>query len=173
MTFEETKPLIIEALKKEFLIKELIAEVEKVNSWDEFFAHDFANRWILYLGYKFFAEEQQQIIREKVLADGAGPCLGFAKNILKGRFIDGEPIIAREAWVSYHYAREVVNGRFEAGEKAIATSAIASYNYATEVIRKPFELGHEAMKKDPVIWCWYSGNILHTFLSNDAFPEEK
>ena len=40
-----------------------------------------------------------------------------------GKFIEGEPIIAKSPYYSYEYARNILKGPFPLGEKAIATIA--------------------------------------------------
>jgi hypothetical protein len=49
----------------------------------------------------------------------------YARNVIKGRFELGEPVIAKDAQRSFMYARNVIKGRFELGEPKILKSIYA------------------------------------------------
>ena len=83
---------------------------------------------------------------EKIIATDRECSYHYAKDVLKGRFELGEPIIAQCAHHAYHYARNVLKGRFELGEPVIAKGAW-SYHYALNVLDGRFELGEPAILK--------------------------
>jgi hypothetical protein len=86
-----------------------------------------------------------------------------AKFVLKGRFPEGEPAIAKDPDYAYRYARDVLMGRFPEGEAAIATEPYLAYLYARDVLKGRFPEGEAAIAKNPRAAKLYL----------DAFPEAK
>ena len=79
----------------------------------------------------------------------------YAKDVLNGRFPEGEAAIAKNTRWSYYYARDVIKGRWPRGEVAIAKDpqdAYYAYLYARDVLKGRFPGGEEAIAKDP-IWA--------------------
>jgi hypothetical protein len=66
----------------------------------------------------------------------------YARDLIKGRFIEGEKLIATDLYYSYCYAVQIIKGRWEECEKTIATHPEHSYWYAHNVIKGPFHLCH-------------------------------
>jgi hypothetical protein len=58
----------------------------------------------------------------------------YARDVLEGRFAEGESAIAQDAWYSYLYARYVLKGRFAEGEPAIARDAKYSKLYSRDIL---------------------------------------
>mgnify|MGYP000037960250 CR=1 FL=1 len=52
----------------------------------------------------------------------------YAKDVLKGRFPEGEAAIATDPYVAYVYARDILKGRFPEAEASIATDTDHSAN---------------------------------------------
>jgi hypothetical protein len=71
----------------------------------------------------------------------------YAKDIIKGPFIEGGPdlegIISIDPYYSYVYARDIIKGPFKKGEKVISTDIHHSYHYAVNVIKTAFPLCHQ------------------------------
>jgi hypothetical protein len=59
----------------------------------------------------------------------AFPAYWYAKDVLKGRFPEGEKAIATDPVVSYAYARDVLKARFQEGEVAIVAHPSCVTNY--------------------------------------------
>ena len=55
-----------------------------------------------------------------------------------GKFIEGEPIIAKSPYYSYEYARNILKGPFPLGEKAIAKIAEYAYSYSEFILKNHF-----------------------------------
>jgi len=72
----------------------------------------------------------------------------YAKDILKGPFSLGEPIIAKHPGYSYSYALYVLKGPFTLGEPAIAKHPGYAYGYARYVLKGPFPLGEPTIAMD-------------------------
>jgi hypothetical protein len=53
----------------------------------------------------------------------------YARDVLKGRFAEGEKAISQKADWSYLYALNILEGRFELGEKAISENSYYSQKY--------------------------------------------
>ena len=85
------------------------------------------------------------------LTDPGWAC-GYAKNVLKGRFPEGEATMATDPRWSCDYAIYVLGGRFPEGEAAIATDAYWAFGYAADVLKGRFPEGEAAIAKDP-IWA--------------------
>lgn len=79
----------------------LVDSLLAAGTLDEWFAHPRAPLWAVWL----------------------------ACHVVRGRWPDAEPVIAREPWTSLRYARCVVKGRWEQGEAAIGKNARASKEY--------------------------------------------
>jgi hypothetical protein len=58
-----------------------------------------------------------------------------AKHVIRGRWPEGEAIIATDPYWSYCYAFDVVKGRWPEGEVTIAKSPRVAINYALDVIK--------------------------------------
>jgi len=59
----------------------------------------------------------------------------YAINVIKGKFILGEPLISKNTAYSYWYAKIVIKGKFILGEPAINKNAEYSCWYAKYVIK--------------------------------------
>lgn len=84
----------------------------------------------------------------------------YASKVLQGRFVLGEPVIARDSAYSCEYARDVMKGRFELGEPIIATNPARSYYYADRILKGRFELGEPVIAKDGVLSVQYALNVV-------------
>ena len=82
---------------------------------------------------------------ESIIARSAAQSYAYARYVLEGRFIEGERAILTDINCTYMYARNVLGGRFIEGEQLIATSASQSYLYAKEVIQGRFVLGEKVL----------------------------
>lgn len=97
---------------------------------------------------------------EKLIAKYAVSSYNYAKEILKGRFIEGEKAIATDPRYAYLYAIEILRGKFPEGEKAIAIDLHYSYWYARDILKGRFIEGEEAIAADPCQAYEYAKNIL-------------
>ena len=79
-----------------------------------------------------------------------------------GKFIEGEPIIAKSPYYSYEYARNILKWKpFKLGEPAIAKDSYYSYMYARFALKeKPFPLGEPVISKDETYSKKYTKEIL-------------
>ena len=73
----------------------------------------------------------------------------YAKSVLKGRWEEGEPIIAKDAKDSYEYALNVLKGeRFKLGEPAITKDAEWAVPYAENVIKGRWKEAEPTISKN-------------------------
>ena len=56
---------------------------------------------------------------------------------------------------AYYYARDVIKGRWPEGEEAIKRDPFWATNYAMYVIRGKWPEGEKTIKKDPWWWRFY------------------
>jgi transcription elongation factor Elf1 len=66
----------------------------------------------------------------------------------------------QKAEKSYHHAKDVIKGRFKQGENAISENAEHSYNYALNVIKGRFERGEKTINKNSHYAELYAKNVL-------------
>lgn len=90
---------------------------------------------------------------EPAIMKDAGTALEYAKYILDGRWVDAEPYIAKVPFFAVEYANDVIHGRFEAAEPNIMKNAYAACDYAKDIL-----------SNDPE-WCKIPGH------ENGRWPE--
>jgi len=73
----------------------------------------------------------------------------YARDVIEGRFPEGEEAIATNPWSAYRYARDVIKGRWPEGEAVIATDPYSAYNYAINVIGGRWPEGEAAIATEP------------------------
>ena len=80
----------------------------------------------------------------------------YAKDILRGRFYEGEAVIATHPTFAARYAADVIKGRWPEAEATIALDAEQAFNYAQDVVKGRFELGEPAISTNPNIAYRYA-----------------
>jgi len=84
----------------------------------------------------------------------------YARHVLKGRFPEGEAVIAASAYWAYEYARLVLKDRFPESEAVIAASALWAYYYALDVLKGRFPES-EAVIAASAEWAyWYARDVI-------------
>lgn len=78
---------------------------------------------------------------ESIIAQYASWSYWYARNVIRGRFIEGEAVVATHPHFAFEYANEIIKGRWPDGEEAIVSDAKWSYYYAREVLRGRFLKG--------------------------------
>lgn len=111
---------------------------------------------------------------DKVILSTSAQCaFWYAKHRLKGRFVLGEPAIAKNAEYAYAYAKDILRGAFKLGEPAIAKSNYA-YAYAVYILKQRFPLGEPAIKDKEELWKAYCRIFeLKESAELAEFPEEE
>lgn len=94
--------------------------------------------------------EKEIFSLEKLISESYFFSFYYATEVLKGRFLLGESVIAMSPSYSYHYAKDVLKGRFGPGEKAISKCSMNSLRYAKDVLKGRFYLGEKAIFEDEV-----------------------
>jgi len=59
----------------------------------------------------------------------------YAKDVIKGRWPDGEETIKKDPKWAYHYALDVIKGRWPEAEETIKNDPEWAYHYALDVIK--------------------------------------
>jgi hypothetical protein len=72
---------------------------------------------------------------EPIIANDAFPAFYYAQDVIKGRWPEGEPTIAKKPAVAYKYAMSIIKGRWPEAEPYIARHPLAAYVYAQKVIK--------------------------------------
>jgi len=84
----------------------------------------------------------------------------YAREIIKGRWIEGEDTIKTDPYRAYEYACYVIKGRWLEAEDIIKTDAQASYQYARDVIKGRWEEAEDIIKTDPLFWKLYQEEFI-------------
>ena len=87
----------------------------------------------------------------------------YSRNVIKGRWPEGEAVIATAPQWAYYYAIDVIEGPFPEGESTIATDPWSAYAYAADVLKRRWPEGEPVIARDP----HYSTKYLK------QFPEAK
>jgi len=70
----------------------------------------------------------------------------YARDVIKGRWIEAEEIISTDSECAYYYSRAVIKGRWTEAEDIISTNSYYSFLYSVDVIKgKLPENMHNAM----------------------------
>ena len=83
----------------------------------------------------------------------------YAREVIKGRFPEGEAAIIQNLRHAYRYAREVIKGRWPELE-AIIQKPIDAVNYAREVIKGRFPEGEAIIAQDPDAAYYYTRDVI-------------
>ena len=93
----------------------------------------------------------------------------YARDVIGGRWPEGEPAIAQNPNVAYLYALDVIKGRWPEAETVIAKVGFpapedsrAAYFYARDVIKGRWPEGEPAITKDAVYANLYTKNVIKT-----------
>ena len=96
----------------------------------------------------------------KLIVNNAKYSYRYARDVLEGRFIEGESIISQDAYYSYYYALDVIQGRWPEGEKVIAQDAQYSYHYALNVIKGRFPECEKAIAQNAEYSYYYAKDAI-------------
>lgn len=69
----------------------------------------------------------------------------YSFKTIKGRWLPGEKVIAKDREYAYAYADEIVHGKWEIGEPAISKSVWESFSYAMHVAKEKFPAGEKTI----------------------------
>lgn len=90
---------------------------------------------------------------EAILSSNAYTAFYYAENVVKGKWVAGEAIIATFAPYAYGYAF-LLNDKFELGEAVIAKDAYYAYCYAKNILKDRFRIA-EATIANSSEWAFY------------------
>lgn len=114
---------------------------------------------------RMFSENEQYISIfkkhfEPLIIKDAQLSYYYANDVLGHPFNAGESIIATDALYSCYYASHTLKGRFKKGEPAIAQSPRQSYEYAVQALKGRFEKGEPAIAKDALQSRKYAEDVV-------------
>jgi hypothetical protein len=92
-------------------------------------------------------------------ADLAGLADYYADEIIDGRWLAAEHIIATNGTWAVSYATNIIQGRFPEAESVIADDHTSSYSYAMYVIKARWLEGEAAIARSDVICRWYEDHF--------------
>jgi len=91
------------------------------------------------------------ILRKK---DFVSAC-GYAREVIKGRWSEAEPLIAKDPLTAFSYAKYVIKGRWPEAEASIITDSTSAYWYAKHIIKGRWPEAEQYIIKDKEIWESY------------------
>ena len=91
----------------------------------------------------------------------------YARDVIKGRWIQGEKFIKEHPAWACSYAEEIIKGRFVEAEDVIKTDPVSAFLYARYVIKDRWIEGENEMKNDPCSAYLYARDIIHGKLPED------
>jgi hypothetical protein len=85
----------------------------------------------------------------------------YAYDVIKGRWEQGEPIIANDPYWAYSYAIDVIEGRFEIAESIIAKNPQYACAYCVRVLRRRWKQAEPIIMTDQYYAYMYAKNVLN------------
>lgn len=79
----------------------------------------------------------------------------YARDIIKGRWIEAEPYIMKGTYFAYWYAKMIIKGRWLEAEPYIMKIATIATWYATGIIKGRWIEAESYIKKDLFQWVQY------------------
>jgi hypothetical protein len=80
----------------------------------------------------------------------------YAKDVIKGRWLEVESVIATQPKTALLYALSVIEGRWPEAEAIIATDAEATYYYTKDIVKARWPAGETAVTTDRDVADWYN-----------------
>ena len=90
----------------------------------------------------------------------------YARDVIKGRWKEAEPIIMKDPYYAYLYAYYVIKGRWPEAEPTIIKSPYHANQYARYVIKNRLPEAEQYIVKDPQIAYLYAYDVIR-----DKWPE--
>ena len=84
----------------------------------------------------------------------------YARDIIQGRWPEGERVIASDPNFAYRYARDVIKGRWPEGEKVIASDPYWAYNYAENIIGGRWPEAEKVIASDSEYAFYYAMDVI-------------
>lgn len=99
---------------------------------------------------------------EEAAKDNDAPfwCYWYAKNVIKGRWEEGENIILLSPFFTLIYCKHIIHGRWEEGENIICTKPNLSYYYALKIIKGRFIKGEPVILTSLYWTCFYAIDVI-------------
>ena len=80
----------------------------------------------------------------------------YAKDIIKGRWPEAEPLIMTDLTWAFYYARNIINGRWPEAEPVIMKDPNMTYHYVRTVIKGRWPEAEKYLIQDNYHWNEYS-----------------
>ena len=106
-------------------------------------------------GYKTF----QQFVSDRSEKKVASWLIWYCDKILKSRWEEIEPLIAKSIFSSLEYAMAVVKGRFPLGEEIIKTNPSTAFFYAIKIMQADYTDFEPTFAKKASVAYWYAVNV--------------
>jgi len=112
-------------------------------------------------GYMYAIESGERVpeVEPTIMKDPQWACW-YARDIIKGRWLEAEPIIAKSPTWAYNYARDVIKGEWPEAEPFIAKSPTWAYNYARDVIKGRWPEAEPIIMRDPKWAHFYARDVI-------------
>ena len=84
----------------------------------------------------------------------------YAKDVIKGRWLEGEEYIKKDSEYAYWYARDIIKNRWLEAEPYILKNPVWTYWYIYEIIKDRWLEAEETIMKYPESAYWYAKDFI-------------
>ena len=118
--------------------------------------------------YNTQIEKARQNVKYKDKLTNPKTAYEYAENVIKGRWTEGEAVIASNPKYAYYYAKNVIKGRWHEGEAVIASDPCYAYKYARDFIKGRWPKGEAAIASDPKYANEYANFLKKMKITEDS-----
>ena len=138
---------VIELARKAGACEDDLRVVEKLGSWAKALKHNNAPYWLYWYACNVIKDRWPEA--EPVIAKNCVVACGYAYHVIRGRWPEVEETITKDPEAIYLYARDIIKGRWPEAEALIAKYPEWALYYSFDVIKGRWPEAEEMIAKDP------------------------
>lgn len=100
---------------------------------------------------KLFMQYEKQVLESNIPMQ----IVGYAHNVIKGRWVSAEHIVMNDVMATFCYIRDVIKGPWTEAETVITKSVDYSFYYARDILQKRWPEAETVIMKDVRVWKKY------------------
>ena len=148
---------VIELARKAGACEDDLRVIEKLGSWAKALKHKNAPYWLYWYARNVIKGRWPEA--EPVIAKNCVVTCGYVYHVIKGRWPEAEPVIAKNLYYACLYARDLIKGRWPEVEAMIAKYPYYACLYACDVIKGRWPEAEAVIASDP-----YWNNLYNSYL---------
>jgi len=98
---------------------------------------------------------------EPIIMKDKSSIIEYSQHAIRGRWFEAEPIILKSTLYSYVYAFSVIKGRWPEAERLFKQSAEYAFKYAAQIIQGQWPEGEQAISGSPEYSYFYARDVLY------------